>query len=223
MPASHYIASLSEHAFFTIVTSALEAYRVSHPNNENEEHIPKETYGNLWGYQAKSKRKETVFHISFADVDIAADRQPGSVKPHPESFQIKEHFVDTFKPEVEYMGDFHSHPYDLKNDKVRSVLSVEREDLCSFSDADHEHVKHLKKTRKYRVGLVATVLETAKPRESKHVGSTSYNCIRFSYDKFTIWIKCYLYDGKKMVDESDVSLLCPAAGFHAGTIEQETA
>lgn len=218
---THYITSLSEQAFFTVVTAALEAYRVSHPKNAGMPHQPVETCGNLWGYAAKTKRNELIHHVTLADVDASADQQPGSVTPSEESFNIKADFVDRFRPEVEYLGDFHSHPYDHPNDGVRSALGVERADLFSFSDDDVRAAIHLHKKRNYRVGLVVTVLETSVRRENKHVGKNSYSCIRFSYDNFTIWLKAHLVIKGEMVPDADVSLICPAIGFHAGTVEQD--
>jgi hypothetical protein len=110
--------------FFTIITSALEAYKVSH-HDGNKSHIPIETYGNLWGYLADTRRKnEMVFRVVQADVDTSATRQADSVRPKQEAFSTKVEFIDTFMPELEYLGDFHSHPYDFGNDGVNNVLEL---------------------------------------------------------------------------------------------------
>lgn len=220
--AFYYIVSLSEQAFFSIVTSALEAYSILHGKSKGGAHIPEETYGNLWGHEATTKRKEKVFHIALADVDTSAERSPGQVVPKEESFALKEAFIDRFHPELEYLGDFHSHPYDRKHDSVTSTLDVERKELYGFSDADFASFRHLRKARNYRVGLVATIYKSDKAvaRVNKHVGDEDYSCIRFSYDDLTIWLKCCVFGEKRRISDRKVALVCSSLGFHVGAIEQ---
>ncbi|WP_200376081.1 hypothetical protein [Thiocystis violacea] len=225
MPPNYYIVSISDQAFFTIITSALEAYKVSHSEHKMEKHIPIETYGNLRGYQSKTKRNESVYRILLADVDTSATRKPKTVRPQQESFSIKEEFVDYFYPELEYIGDFHSHPYDFENDKVDNVLQLERMKLYCFSNSDFEHVKYLqkKKNRKYRLGIVATVFEmpNAILRKNAHIGKEDLSCIRFMHDNLAIWIKAYVFTNKKQIADTEIALACPSLGFHAGSIEQD--
>jgi len=221
--APYYIVSLSEQAFFTIVTSALEAYSILHGKAGGKTHVPEETYGNLWGHEATTKRGETVFHVALADVDTSADRQPGQVQPKEETFKLKQEFVDRFRPELEYLGDFHSHPYDRKHDQVNSALDVERNRLYEFSEGDFVSNRQLRQERDYRVGLVATIYKAEKPvpRASKYVGADDFSCVRFSYDDLTIWLKCCVYGEKRRVNDSKVALVCSALGFHPGAIEQD--
>lgn len=220
-----HIVSLSEHAFFSIVVAALEAYEIARANSLAIPHIPVESYGNLWGYEARSKRGERVLHVSMADIETSADCKPGSAQPKDESFILKRNLIDRFRPELEYLGDFHSHPYDLVNDNVKSALEVERQEYYRFSPSDVKHVKALKETRDYRVGLVTTVfkLENGFRRKNEYVRTEAENlsCIRFSYDDFTIWIKAHVYGEQNAIDDQRVALLCPAIGFHAGLIEGE--
>lgn len=229
MPADYYIVSISDQAFFSLITSALEAYKVSHiDDDQSTNHIPIETYGNLWGYQAKTKRNENVFRIVFADVDTSATRTPNSVRPQQKSFTIKEEFVDCFYPELEYLGDFHSHPYDFENDSVSNAKQLEQDKLYCFSDGDFASVNHLKKEekRKYRIGIVTTVFspKIAPKRQSSHINDENkekdLSCIRFSHDGLVIWIKCYIFGrGKTLIQNEDIALMCPILGLHAGSIE----
>lgn len=223
MVENYHIVSISDQVFFTIVTSALEAYKVSHPEYDGKDHVPIETYGNLWGYQAKTKRNETVFRIVLADVDTSAVRSPNSVRPQQLSFSLKQEFVDYFYPELEYLGDFHSHPYDFENDRVDNVLQLERKRLFCFSVGDFEHVKYLKETRNYRVGVVATVFEVPgnMRRKNTHIGREDFSCIRFVHDDLSVWIKAYVFIGPDQVADTEVGLMCSSVGFHAGSIEQE--
>jgi len=221
-----HIVSLSEHAFFSIAAAALEAYEIARVSSQASPHVPIESYGNLWGYEAKSSRGERVLHISMADIEMSADCGPGSAQPQDESFKLKRNLIDRFRPELEYLGDFHSHPYDLVNDDVKSALEVERQTYYRFSPSDFVHAKALKATRDYRVGIVTTVFKLANGfrRKDEYVrtDTENYSCIRFSYDDFTIWIKAHVYAEKNAIDDQRIALLCPAIGFHAGMIENQS-
>lgn len=220
MPNPNRIVSLSEQAFFTVVSSALEAFQINHDGRSNKKHVPLETYGNLWGQASVNRRGESILHVSLADVDTSAKRTPGSVQAEQKSFELKQQFVDRFHPEIEYLGDFHSHPYDPVNDDVNNALQLQRDKRHEFSPGDFESVQTLRKERTYRLGLVVTVFRGEKPvaRKSEHVG---LSCIRFSYDGFTIWLKCHVFGKKRAVQDKKVALICPALGFHVGTIKSK--
>jgi hypothetical protein len=224
MATPDYIVSLSEQAFFTMISSALEAYEIKHARGRafdlSENRL--ETYGNLWGYEASTRRRETVLHVSLADVDTSALRRKDSVTPDVESFRLKQNLVDWLRPELEYLGDFHSHPYDEENDGVKSTRQLEAERLYAFSPADFERVPELGPERKksYRVGLVATLFKGSNElrRRNQYINEENGSCIRFSYEGFTIWLQCYVFEKRQPVDDGKVALLCPAIGFHAANI-----
>lgn len=223
-----HIVSLSEPAFFSIVSAALEAFSIAREGKPADEHLPIESYGNLWGYEACSARGERILHVSMADIDLSAECGPGSAEPNPESFQLKQDLIDRFRPELEYLGNFHSHPYDLVNDDIRTALEVERGTHYRFSPSDIELVRHLKKDlgRNYRVGIIATVFRADKHVRRKdayvRTETENYSCIRFSYSDFTIWLKAHVYGEKNAIDDQRVALLCPSVGFHLGMIENDT-
>jgi hypothetical protein len=218
MPSPNRIVSLSEQAFFTVVSSALEAFQINHDGKADKKHIPLETYGNLWGHASVNRRGVSIFHVALADVDTSAKRTPESVRAERKSFELKQQFVDHFHPEIEYLGDFHSHPYDPVNDDVDNALQLERDKRHEFTPADFESAQSLRQDRTYRLGLVVTVFRGEKTvaRKSKHVG---LSCIRFSYDGFTIWLKCHVFGEKRTVQDRKVALICPALGFHIGAIK----
>jgi hypothetical protein len=217
-----HVVSLSESAFFTMVAAALEAYEISHGNNQASPHVPVETYGNLWGYETYSKRGERILHVSMADVETSADRGQGSVQPKDESFELKQGLIGRFKPELEYLGDFHSHPYDFDNDKIKTALEVERGEYYRFSPGDIKHARMLKETRDYRVGIVTTVFRGTKHvhRNDEYVcvEKENFSCIRFSYGEFIIWIKAHVFADKNAVNDQKLVLLCPSVGFDAGVL-----
>jgi hypothetical protein len=220
---SYYIVSISSQAFFNVVTSSLEAYSVCH-SDDQDDHSPIETYGNLWGYEARTKRKEKLFQIVHSDVDTSATRTQASVSSKREAFELKEIFVEYYYPELEYLGDFHSHPYDVENDEVSSVLQLEKSGLQNFSEGDFKNARYLQKEEKrnYRVGIVTTIYQMGKcvKRKNMHIGEDSFSCIRFMHGDMAIWVKAYVFY-PELIPESEVALICPVLGFHAGSIEQQ--
>ena len=218
------IVSLSDAAFFTIVTSALEAYSVCHQDDKMETHVPVETYGNLWGYQATTTRNESVLHVVLADSDVSARRDSGSASPADDAFGLKVDFADCFFPTLEYLGDFHSHPYD--ESEFRTELELQRNVGHTHSRADRNFAKHQQRRgRPYRLQVIATVFERSDAinRQSGHLDG-DLSCIRFRYDKHTIWIKVYAYRinaedrTSRKVKEENVALICPCAGVTVGAI-----
>jgi hypothetical protein len=208
--------SLSEQAFFTIVTSALEAYRVDHSELSDGAAIRLETFGHLWGYENQASDGVAVYRVVLADVSTAAFMANDCVRPKELAKQLKAQFVDTFFPELMFIGDFHSHPYSLEEDEVKTELDLERKQLYQFSSADFSRAREMQDDKQnYRIGLVATVYE----RERKISRSSTYvdvqSCIRFQYENLTVWIKAYVWFGDDYRRKSDkmVGLICPNLGF----------
>ena len=242
---SDYIVSLSEQAFFTVVASSLEAFSVNHGEDgqdseeededdtpsddevgadEDDQSRPRETYGNLWGYKVQTMRGETVLHITMADVDTSARCDDESADPKPQAFRLKQDLIDSLRPELNYLGDFHAHPYHYKHDGVTSALDIERRALHDFSRADFRHARHLAQRRNYQVGLVATVYRGKKhvERKSKYIGENGFSCLRFCCGELTIWLKCYVFEENgERIRDAKVALLCTAIGFHGADIDQE--
>ncbi|MGM0855864.1 MAG: hypothetical protein ACQEW0_02140 [Pseudomonadota bacterium] len=214
------LVSLSDQSFFTIVTAALEAYKVDHAKHgadEPEQYL--ETFGNLWGYRSEPDSGKEVFRVMMADVSTAAERAQGFVIDKEESYQAKMDFVATYYPELNFLGDYHSHPYTMHGDGIKTELDLERNKLYQFSSCDFKSVKYQQEIgRKYCIGLVATVYERDEgiKRSSKHIDGQS--CIRFQYQNMTIWIKAYVWTGHDYRRKADkmVRLICPNLGFNAG-------
>jgi hypothetical protein len=210
------IVSLSEQAFFTVVTAALEAYKVDHAKSSENPETHLETFGNLWGYETATQDGVMIYHINSADVSTAAERTESSVRPKDDAYTLKQNFMNYFFPELKFLGDYHSHPYSLTRSDVKTELDLERHQLYHFSPADFRAVEQEHKEGKnYRVGLVITVYEREQRvhRQDQWIDDTS--CVRFQYDNVTIWIKAYVWNGEDFRKRADkkVSLICPAVGF----------
>lgn len=214
MPSS--VVSISEQAFFTVVTAALEAYRVDQSEKQDGSSVRLETFGHLWGYESVKENGEAVYRVVLADVSTSAHRTSDFVISRDGAYSLKSEFVGSFFPELSFIGDFHSHPYSDEHDGVRTELELQRRGLYQFSPSDFRAAKADQESgRNYRVGLVVTVFERNLPvsRSSQYLDGSS--CIRFQYDSMTLWIKAYVWYGDEFRRNSDkmVSLICPSLGF----------
>lgn len=212
------LVSVSDHVFFNVVTSALEAYKLGHATDDGF-HPHVETFGHLWGYATKDAlRLATIYRLVWADTSTAVKRSKDSVTFDDEAYQLKESFVDSFFPEVTYMGDFHSHPYSLEDDGIKTELELERGGYYQFSKADFDSVRQLQNDgANYRVGLVATVYSRDKKVSRTTAWIDDESCLRFQYDGLTIWLKAYVWsgdalDGFRRKADKMVRLICPAVG-----------
>ncbi len=213
---SNSIVSLSENAFFTIVTAALEAFQVDHSKLDDGSELHLETFGNLWGHETPLANNGMIYHVSNADVSTSASREKMSVSPKDEAYTLKSNFMSYFFPELKFLGDYHSHPYSVGYDGVLTELEVERKELHHFSPGDFSSVKYQQEIKRdYRVGLVVTVYQREDPTKRADQWIDDLSCIRFQYDNLTLWIKAYVWAGddyRKRADKK-VNLICPALGF----------
>lgn len=210
------IVSISDDVFFTTVAASLEAYKVRHDQKTLDD-VPVETYGNLWGYVSKSSNGSSIIRAALADVDTSAVTDNSSAAPKKEAFKLKDQFIRTYRPELEYLGNFHSHPYNLEIDKVKNVLDLERKGLFNFSDDDKRYFKQLQiDDNNFRLALAITVFEPLQlvPRDDAYI--EGHSCIRFSFDGITLWIKAHAYlasNGAKLPCKN-VAIVCPSIGFN---------
>jgi hypothetical protein len=218
------IVSISEHAFFTMVTSALEAYKVDHSKLEDGSEVRLETFGNLWGFETITKNGAVIYHISSADVSTAASRERAQVIPKDDAYALKQKFVDYFFPELKFLGDYHSHPYSKQEDRVNTELDLERNELYRFSDGDFKSARYEQQdqSKDYRIGMVVTVFQRDDCVFRQDQWMDDRSCIRFQYDSLTIWLKGYVWMGSDYRKRADkkVTLLCPTLGFSVRDIRE---
>lgn len=216
------IVSISEQAFFSIVTSALEAYKVEHVLANGDFAARVETFGNLWGYAQNTIGASMLYRVVWADTSTSVERDQGSISYTDEAQELKQSFIDTFFPEVNYLGDYHSHPYSCNEDGIKTELELERAHYYRFSVADFRSVKgQQEKGLDYRVGLVATVFERDRKVKRSLKKLDKESGLRFQFDGMTIWLKAYVWtedDNMNYRRKADkmVRLTCPSLNLLAG-------
>lgn len=209
------VVSISEQAFFSIVTSALEAFKLEHVLKNGDSAARVETFGHLWGYCQPLMGRNIMHRVVWADTSTAVERDQGAVSYTDEAQELKQGFIGAFFPEVCYLGDYHSHPYSREDDEIKTELELERGHLYRFSDADFRSAKYLQdKLLDYRVGLVVTVFERKQKVARSLKKMDGESCIRFQYLNMTIWLKAYVWtpddnDNYRRKADKMVRLVCP--------------
>lgn len=210
------VVSISEQAFFSIVTSALEAFKIEHVLANGESSAQVETFGHLWGYAHQPPGCQKMYRVVLADTSTAVQRDQKSIYYTDEAQELKQDFISSFFPEVCYLGDYHSHPYSQENDNIKTELELERGEYYQFSDADFRSVRSQQdKALDYRVGMVATVFKRQRKVKRSIKKLDHESCIRFQYEDMTIWLKAYVWtedENCKYRRKADkmVRLTCPS-------------
>ena len=238
-----YTVILSDDAVRVMVASALEAYSSPHGRNlDVEKHVPLETIGAIWGYETQ-RNGQTCFHVVSADVETSAHRRPDSVRPKVESFEIRKGFYQFMNPEVQCLGEFHSHPWHrgetpLDGKVIQGPQDIEKQRLYRFSGEPigakgkptGDYCLPSSSGFPYRIGLVVTLYRmNNQVLDPLHRYIDSYSGFRFTYfgpigfddDKkpemvsFRCWIKAHVFPNGDATPaaDEDVQLQCAALGF----------
>ncbi|UFS70168.1 hypothetical protein LPW11_20125 [Geomonas sp. RF6] len=190
-----YVVRLSEPALIGMILNGLEAYSVMHDRRARFV----ETYGCLFGYQATMLDERTLYQVEMANIDTSAKRKADGVKYYPEAMILKAETMHCYWPHLEYLGDFHTHPYESCS-RVRSAPREAGDGSGDskgyfFSVEDKKSLRHLTKqcrenNIRYRVGLAVAIaaLDDLKRKEPAHIHS---NCIAFNIKRHRMWITAY--------------------------------
>jgi len=65
------VVSISEQAFFSIVTSALEAYKLEHVLTNGDSAARVETFGHLWGYAQPIIGRDMMYRVVCPSLNLA--------------------------------------------------------------------------------------------------------------------------------------------------------
>jgi hypothetical protein len=127
----------------------------------------------------------TLFRIEMALSDSTVWQQRHQVHYNQDAIRLKHTLLSSYWPHLEYLGDFHSHPYTTQDE-------VTSEKGYYLSEGDHQSLQRdwafLKRVR-YRLGLVVTV---AAMKRASNKGfawlSGGWNTIEFTMGNFRMYI-----------------------------------
>lgn len=204
-----YVIRVAENALIQLVQNGLEAYSVKH--HRRGPRIRLETYGLLWGHETTLPDGRTFYAIEMVNVDTSAEMEPDACLPSDEALGLKRDLMTSFWPQFDFLGDFHTHPYD-------SIAEVNEIRGWCFSEVDQDHITdHAPFWRRhgYRVGLVLTIARMGRASGRDHQWLDT-STIEFTLGNYRMWLKAYVVAeaGGQLVVSADadpyVLLDCPA-------------
>lgn len=208
-----YVVRLSENSLVSLILNALEAYCIRHKGASSRHSVKLETFGNLFGYETLLADGQFIYQIQVVNTDTSAKRNQGSVSYNTDAIALKIATVTSFWPHLDYLGEFHSHPYDThkqaQNAKGYYFSADDRKDLTDNSEFWNKC--------RHRVGLLVTIgsMGRSGTRETQWVNS-NHSCVELNLGNFKIWLTAYCSyteDGRMFFtkDNDDlVKLDCPS-------------
>ncbi len=183
-----YVVILSEHALITMVLASLEAYAVRKLGSViHQQQL--EVYGSLYGQQIEMDDGRTLYRVELASHDTTSRQRSDSVHFNEDAIVLKNDALASFWPHLDYLGDFHSHPFgDLEEAQKNQGYFFSETDREGLDD-DWDFWKDLN----YRLGLVVTVapMQRARAKSSCWLDERSRQCMVLTLGNFRIWIAAY--------------------------------
>lgn len=199
------IVRISELAQASLVLSALEAYAIEHLRNKKEEKNKLETHGTLFGYETYSYSKEIVYQIELVSTDTSTRQWQNKVRWSRSARDLKQDFITSFYPNFDYLGTFHTHPYD-------HYKSVPRGDHGSYFSKGDLRSFHKNKEYHERVGsrvfILVTVagMQKAGTLPNQHITN---NIIQVTFGNLRLWISAYCVLNRSDSDPPDLVVSPP--------------
>jgi len=184
-----YIVKLSENALISLILNGLEAYSVYHMNIENKQKkVRLETFGNLFGYEVNLADGQKVYQIEIVNTDTSVKQSTGSVDYNRAAIALKIDTVSSFWPHLEYLGEFHSHPYkDYKKARETKGYYLSKGDRNDLSENSEfwSNCNH-------RIGLLLTIgpMKKTGSRDAQWIDANK-NCVELNLGNYKLWITAY--------------------------------
>lgn len=208
-----YVVRVSENSLISLILNALEAYCIRHEDAASRERTKLETFGSLFGYETRLADGKIIYQIEVANTDTSAKRRSGSVAYKTDAIALKIDTITSFWPNLDYLGEFHSHPYgdykDANQAKGYYLSEGDRKDLSDNSEFWGRY--------RHRVGLLVTIGAMVRAgRRATQWTNSNCNCVEINLGNFKVWITAYCSytEGETMSftkdNDSLVTLDCPA-------------
>tara|TARA_Y100000815_G_scaffold141636_1_gene128069 strand:- start:1874 stop:2611 length:738 start_codon:yes stop_codon:yes gene_type:complete len=194
---------IEDHVLPQLLTSAIEAYEISHKAHLRGRASNKlETFGLLWGY-AVPNRKNVPPRLTAvaATVETSAVRHSDWVQPDFESIAVKRDFFGEYWPQLELIGTFHSHPYEdlseINDCKGWRASETDQEFWPEFHERvcpDMDELAHL-------VIAITALARRGTAMPTRLPGNERTASYVISADKRKLWIKGYTSWLDEAIDE----------------------
>lgn len=228
--------TINELALAHMMASAMEAYLVPHPSQDCASHTPVETYGSIFG-SIRQYSTDTSINIDllYASTHVMTNRQPDSCEYRMQSNFLHQAVHTRVVPSLQFLGDYHSHPYTcgeiLHDGSCIDARLIERSSLYQFSgtpggiEGDFGDIRQRVNVVPVYVGLVITLYKMRSEgslNRARYVDGKSALYYDYSGDSgsgqsvnFRCWVKAYGFatGSSTPIDDSQVQIYCPALGL----------
>ncbi|MDD3653115.1 MAG: hypothetical protein PHO01_02835 [Desulfotomaculaceae bacterium] len=152
-----------------------------------------------------------MYCVEQASVETSARQGHSFVVPNLLSLVLKRELITSFWPHYDFLGDFHTHPYEHYTD----VIAIKG---YNYSDGDISRIEDYSgywRFYNYRVGVVLTISRLHR-RGRRGLQRLDNSTIEFALGKYRLWLKGYVavLEDKQLKLTSDydqrVALECPA-------------
>lgn len=184
----------SDGALESMCHSALETYLYG-DGHETKSQV--EVNGYLWGWRKASNDMQFIF-VDRVSPSFSSKKHQNWVQPNQKAVELQMAFMDRWAPEMSFLGDFHSHPYD-------NLQTVNKFRGYHFSDGDFGYLRKdeflWQRTEGNPLIVVMTICKLAKVHDSEGQ-MISQNVWRWDIGEFRFWLNVavgYMQDGRRAI------------------------
>jgi hypothetical protein len=207
-PKFDYLVNVSEAAFQSMVIATIESFLVAgRAGKANRLTRQRETFGLLWGYETTTVSKARCFNVEVAIVDANAERGRTSVIPS-HGLETINKTLPTYWPNLKFLGDFHSHPWTVREPWPKRPFLSEADRQSIEGDAAYAKLD-------FRVALLLNIAKL----EKKGWMTPSFvndNTLEFRLNDLRMslaaWVACPVKNDRR--EQSLYVIPRPKAGTH---------
>lgn len=190
------IIFIEDHVVPQLFTSAIEAYEFEHKASERgKAHKSLETFGLLWGYSVPEKGDDPAKVIAtMCTVETSATRHNEWVAPNFESLSAKKKFFQSYWPNIELVGTFHSHPYENVSEVKECRGWRASEGDQGFFPYFHEVVSPEQTSLAHLIVTVTKLEKRGWAYPDRLSGSEQEKGFALTADNYKIWLRGYTSD-----------------------------
>ncbi|KIU52298.1 hypothetical protein B8W70_02300 [Pseudomonas sp. 1239] len=194
---------IEDHVVPQLLTSAIEAYEVSHKAHARGRANDRlETFGLLWGYALPVREGVPARLVAVvATVETSALRHTEWVQPDFASIRMKRDFFREYWPQLELIGTFHSHPYKDLSEVNDAKGWRASEDDKEFWPAFHEEVCPDMDELAHLVIAITALGRKGSAMPDRLPGNEYTSGYVVSADMRKLWIKGYTSELNEEIDD----------------------
>lgn len=193
---------IKDDALFQMVTAGLEAYCIRHPGKRS---TGIECFGRLWGSYTENARSSSLI-VKSMTVDTSARMNNGWTENNQDTQALKMQVAELFAHRFQYLGDFHTHPYQQNEKNSRlTAQELRKQELFRFSDGDVENsLLSLPIEGSDRMLSIVLTLFRMSRVNTELDGRIDENTLEFSVGNVKCWLRAQVYNVSGQVAERTV-------------------